>query len=42
MKVCAAQWSSLKAANKTGGMVYQAFVKDCLAKLKAAEKGQVR
>jgi DNA uptake protein ComE-like DNA-binding protein len=37
MKVCAEEWNGLKAANKTAGKVYQDFVKECLAKHKAAE-----
>jgi DNA uptake protein ComE-like DNA-binding protein len=36
MKVCADEWNDLKSANKTVGKVYQDFVKECLAKHKAA------
>ncbi len=38
MKVCADEWNTLKAANRTAGKVYQDFVKDCLARHKAAEQ----
>jgi DNA uptake protein ComE-like DNA-binding protein len=37
MKTCADEWNSLKAANKTAGMVYQDFVRECLAKHRAAK-----
>ena len=38
MRACAEEWNELKAANKTAGKVYQDFVKECLAKHKAAEQ----
>jgi DNA uptake protein ComE-like DNA-binding protein len=36
MKLCAEEWNSLKAAKKAEGMVYQDFVRDCLAMHQAA------
>ena len=38
MKVCAAEWSSLKAANQTAGKVYQDFIRECLARHRATTK----
>ncbi len=36
MKLCAEEWNSLKAANKTAGKVYQDFVRECLEQHKAS------
>jgi hypothetical protein len=38
MKVCADEWNSLKAANQAEGKVYQDFIKECLARHRAAIK----
>ena len=40
MRVCAAEWNSLKEARQAAGKVYQDFIKECLARHRAATKPQ--
>jgi hypothetical protein len=42
MKICADEWNSLKAANRTGDKVYQDFIRECLARHRAAPKPEGR
>lgn len=38
MKICAAEWNSLKEARQAAGKVYQDFIKECLARHRGATK----
>jgi hypothetical protein len=38
MKICAAEWNSLKEARQAEGKVYQDFIKECLARHRGATK----
>ena len=42
MKICADEWNSLKAANRTTDKVYQDFIRECLARHRAAPKPEGR
>jgi hypothetical protein len=38
MKICAAEWNSLKETRQAAGKVYQDFIKECLARHRGATK----
>jgi hypothetical protein len=40
MRICATEWNNLKEARQAAGKVYQDFIKECLARHRAATKPQ--